>query len=68
MYQQALHALRFLEIGNLTSIPIVLGAELPLRNTYERMQIWEQLYGKLAWSGGKSDHGNSDPQLSILKI
>lgn len=38
----------FLEIGDLTSIPVVLGAELLLRNTYERMQIWQQLYGKLA--------------------
>jgi len=44
--------LRFLEIGNLTSIPVVEGAILPLRNTYKRMHHWEHLYGKLAWLGG----------------
>jgi inosine-uridine nucleoside N-ribohydrolase len=52
MKQQALHALRFLELGNLTSIPVVEGSEWPLVNTYERMQSWQELYGKLAWSGG----------------
>jgi inosine-uridine nucleoside N-ribohydrolase len=52
MKQQSMHALRFLEIGNLSYIPVVLGAELPLVNTYERMQLWQERYGKLAWSGG----------------
>lgn len=54
MKQQALHALRFLELGNLASIPVVLGAELPLRNTYERMQRWQERYGRLAWTRGCS--------------
>jgi inosine-uridine nucleoside N-ribohydrolase len=55
MEQEVLHALRFLELGNLTSIPVVQGAVYPLRNTYQRMTIWQQLYGALAWSGGTSD-------------
>jgi inosine-uridine nucleoside N-ribohydrolase len=53
MKQQVLHALRFLEIGNMTAIPVVQGAEVPIRNTYNRMHLWEDLHGKLAWKGGK---------------
>lgn len=54
MEQEVLHALRFLELGNLTSIPVVQGAVYPLRNTYLRMTLWQELYGALAWAGGTS--------------
>jgi len=52
MKQQAMHALRFLEIGGLTSIPVIEGAETPLRNTYDRMQRWQDRFGRLAFTGG----------------
>lgn len=53
MEQHVLHALRFLEMGNLASIPVVRGAELPLRNTYDRMHAWQKRHGEIPWLGGE---------------
>ena len=43
--------LRALEVGGLTSIPVLNGAIYPLVNTPERMAAWEARYGKIAWKG-----------------
>lgn len=47
-----LHVLRFLELSNRTrSIPVYKGARYPLLNTPFRMDRWQQLYGKIPWTG-----------------
>ena len=43
--------LRALEVGGLTSIPVLNGAVYPLINTADRMAVWEVRYGKIPWKG-----------------
>ena len=44
--------LALLEIGNLSScIPVVQGETYPLIQTYQRFQIYQQLWGSLEWQG-----------------
>ncbi|KAF4125721.1 Inosine-uridine nucleoside N-ribohydrolase [Geosmithia morbida] len=49
--QASLHALALLEAGNLSCIPVHKGADLPLLNTAETFQLWEDLQGPLPWHG-----------------
>lgn len=47
-----LSQLALLEIGNLSScIPVVQGETYPLIQTYQRFQIYQQLWGGLEWQG-----------------
>ncbi len=41
----------FDEIMGRTDVPVMLGASNPLVNTREQAQLWEERYGKLAYSG-----------------
>ena len=45
------HTLRMLEIIGRTDIPVVPGAEYPLVRRKEETELWEQLYGSVAWLG-----------------
>jgi inosine-uridine nucleoside N-ribohydrolase len=41
----------FLATAGAMRIPVVDGANAPLRNTRERMLAWEQQYGQIPWKG-----------------
>jgi purine nucleosidase len=45
------HTLRMLELIGRTDIPVVPGAEYPLVRRKEETELWEQLYGSVAWLG-----------------
>lgn len=45
------HTLRMLEIIGRTDIPVVPGAEYPLVRRKEETELWEQMYGSVAWLG-----------------
>jgi purine nucleosidase len=45
------HTLRMLELIGRTDIPVVPGAERPLVRRKEETELWEQRYGRVAWSG-----------------
>lgn len=45
------HTLRMLEIIGRTDIPVVPGAEYPLVRRKAETELWEQLYGSVAWVG-----------------
>jgi len=49
--EEVTHTLRLLEIAGRTDVPVMLGAAHPLVNTREQAEIWQQRYGKLAYSG-----------------
>jgi inosine-uridine nucleoside N-ribohydrolase len=49
--EEVAHTLRLLEIMGRTDIPVVPGAEFPLVRTREESQLWQQRYGKVAYSG-----------------
>jgi purine nucleosidase len=49
--EEVAHALRLLEIIHRTDIPVMPGAAFPLVRTREETQLWEQRYGKVAYSG-----------------
>jgi purine nucleosidase len=48
---EVVHTLRMLELIGRTDIPVVPGAELPLVRRREDTELWEQLYGSVAWVG-----------------
>jgi inosine-uridine nucleoside N-ribohydrolase len=45
------HTLRMLEIIGRTDIPVVAGAEYPLVRRKDETELWEQIYGPVAWLG-----------------
>jgi inosine-uridine nucleoside N-ribohydrolase len=49
--EEVAHTLRLLEIMGRTDVPVMLGAASPLVNTREQAKLWEERYGKLAYSG-----------------
>lgn len=50
--QASLHALRSLELGNLTScIPVYKGGDYPLLNTASLFQSWQYIHGILPFQG-----------------
>lgn len=50
--QASLHALRSLELGNLTScIPVYKGADYPLLNTPSLFQSWQYIHGMIPFQG-----------------
>lgn len=74
--QTTLHGLAILERGNLSCIPVVKGETYPLIQTYQRFQLWQQLWGSLEWQGvftpenltaqslGNDPTGNDPSQIS----
>jgi purine nucleosidase len=49
--EEVAHTLRLLEIMGRTDVPVMLGASAPLVNTREQATLWQDRYGKLAYSG-----------------
>lgn len=49
--EEVAHALRLLELIGRTDIPVVPGAESPLVRTQRETELWQQLYGKVAYQG-----------------
>ena len=49
--EEVAHTLRLLEIAGRTDIPVMLGASAPLVRTREETVLWEERYGKSAYSG-----------------
>ena len=49
--EEVAHTLRMLEIIGRTDIPVVPGAEYPLIRRKEEAELWEQMYGSVAWLG-----------------
>ena len=49
--EEVAHTLRLLEIMGRTDVPVMLGASAPLVNSREQALLWEDRYGKLAYSG-----------------
>src|ERR1700687_5742328 len=49
--EEVAHTLRLLEIIGRTDIPVVPGAAFPLVRTRLESQLWQQLYGKVAFAG-----------------
>ncbi|KAF6217760.1 hypothetical protein HO133_006587 [Letharia lupina] len=74
--QTTLHGLAILERGNLSCIPVVKGETYPLIQTYQRFQLWQQLWGSVEWQGafapenltaqslGNDPTGNDPSQIS----
>lgn len=74
--QTTLHGLAILERGNLSCIPVVKGETYPLIQTYQRFQLWQQLWGSVEWQGafapenltaqslGNDPTGNDSSQIS----
>jgi len=53
--EEVAHTLRLLEIMGRTDIPVVPGATFPLVRRREESQLWQQRYGKVAYSGAWDD-------------
>jgi purine nucleosidase len=53
--EEVAHTLRLLEIIGRTDIPVVPGAAFPLVRTRKEAQLWQQRYGKAAYSGAWDD-------------
>src|ERR1700690_3607862 len=49
--EEVAHTLRMLEIIGRTDIPVLPGAENPLRRTRDETEQWEQRYGAIQWLG-----------------
>ncbi len=54
--EEVAHTLRLLEIIGRTDIPVMKGAEFPLVRTREDSILWQQRFGKVAYSGAWDDH------------
>lgn len=59
--EEVAHTLRLLEIVGRTDIPVMKGAAFPLVRTREETQLWQQRYGKVAYSGAWDDRWWHEP-------
>ena len=59
--EEVAHTLRLLEIIGRTDIPVMKGAAFPLVRTREETQLWQQHYGKVAYSGAWDDRWWHEP-------
>jgi inosine-uridine nucleoside N-ribohydrolase len=53
--EEVAHTLRLLEIIGRTDIPVVPGAVFPLVRRREETQLWQDVYGKVAYAGAWDD-------------
>ena len=53
--EELAHTLRLLEIAGRTDIPVISGAAFPLLRNREETQLWQERYGKVAYSGAWDD-------------
>ena len=61
--EEVAHTLRLLEIMGRTDIPVVPGALYPLVHRRDEAQRWQQLYGKLAYTGAWDDRWWHEPTV-----
>jgi len=61
--EEVAHTLRLLEIMGRTDIPVVPGAMFPLVHRREDAQLWQQHYGKVAYSGAWDDRWWHEPYV-----
>ncbi len=59
--EEVARTLRLLEIIGRTDIPVVPGAVFPLVRRRDETQIWQQLYGKVAFAGAWDDRWWHEP-------
>ena len=59
--EEVARTLRLLEIIGRSDIPVVPGAVYPLVRRREETQIWQQLYGKVAFAGAWDDRWWHEP-------
>ncbi|HEX6505737.1 MAG TPA: nucleoside hydrolase [Terriglobales bacterium] len=59
--EEVAHTLRLLEIMGRTDIPVVPGAVFPLVRRRDETQLWQQRYGKSAYSGAWDDRWWHEP-------
>ncbi len=59
--EEVAHTLRLLEIIGRTDIPVMKGAAAPLVRTREETLLWEQRFGKVAYSGAWDDRWWHEP-------
>lgn len=66
--EEVAHALRLLELTGRTDVPVALGAAFPLLRTQRGTQLWEQLYGKVAYKGAwnSSPHSHGPYEIPAL--
>jgi len=61
--EEVAHTLRLLEILGRTDIPVLAGAEFPLVRTRAEAQLWQQLYGKVAYAGAWDERWWHEPAV-----
>src|ERR1700733_3075022 len=59
--EELAHTLRLLEIIGRTDIPVMRGAAFPLFRQRAETKLWEQRYGKVAYSGAWDDRWWHEP-------
>lgn len=59
--EEVAHTLRLLELIGRTDIPVVPGAVFPLVHRREEAQLWQQHYGKLAFTGAWDERWWHEP-------
>jgi len=61
--EEVAHVLRLLEIIGRTDIPVVPGAVFPLVRRREESLLWQQRFGKMAYSGAWDDRWWHEPYV-----
>ena len=61
--EEVAHTLRLLEIMGRTDIPVVPGAMFPLVHRRQDAQLWQQHYGKFAYTGAWDDRWWHEPYV-----
>jgi inosine-uridine nucleoside N-ribohydrolase len=61
--EEAAHTLRLLEIARRTDVPVMLGAAFPLIRTRQETLLWEERYGKVAYSGAWDSRWWHEPSV-----
>jgi purine nucleosidase len=59
--EEVAHTLRLLEIIGRTDIPVMKGAAFPLVRNREETQLWQQRYGRVAYTGAWDDRWWHEP-------
>jgi inosine-uridine nucleoside N-ribohydrolase len=60
--EEVLHTLRMLEIMGRTDIPVMRGAAFPLLRTADEVRLWQDRYGKVAYTGAFGEPAPSYPE------
>jgi purine nucleosidase len=61
--EETQRTLRAVEIAGRSDVPVVPGAEVPLVNSKEESEIWEQQYGRLNFKGAWTPRNYHDPDV-----